>query len=495
MTSVPGTMSGFARNELRTWFRSTNGVIAAAALLVLVGYTLWLASMEVTSPPSLPLNLISILFDVASVATVWRLLRHPALDARTRQAWRLCMFAFLALSGGDVAWSVFDNILGIQPVTSAADVLYFAYYPLFLSGILRFPMGDRSPSDSYKLALDIALVVIAGGAVLWYLILSPSVHTNYTLPIGGVVAVAYPLCDLVIIFATALAILMRPPRVSRTAVHILGVAALARFVSSLIYGYHMVQTTELQTGNWSEMGWAFGALLWLWAAQYQLWRAGQSAMHEQSDETFVVPSRSLLPYIALLVGYALLVVVARPYWSAPIGVVIGAALLLTVVVTIRQWMGVNENVKLLSDQSTREARFRSLVQNSSDVVTVIDADNTIRFVSPAIERVLGWKVDDAVGKSVFGIVHHDDIPAVQAFIDRIRHDPATPSASDIWRCRNSAGEWRSIETVATCLMDDPAVQGIVLNTRDVSERMTLQAELTRQAYHDPLTHLANRGWF
>lgn len=176
------------------------------------------------------------------------------------------------------------------------------------------------------------------------------------------------------------------------------------------------------------------------------------------------------------------------------GIAIGVVMLLVGAFVARRWRGSREKVRRIEEQRAHEARFRSLVQYSSDVITVIDESNIITFMSPAVERVLGWHPEDALGKGLLEIVHRDDIPSVINAIERIRPQLGT-TTTDVWRCRNRAGEWRFIETVMTSLLQDPAVRGIVLNTRDVSERIMLQEELTHQAYHDPLTHLANRAWF
>jgi diguanylate cyclase (GGDEF)-like protein/PAS domain S-box-containing protein len=141
-----------------------------------------------------------------------------------------------------------------------------------------------------------------------------------------------------------------------------------------------------------------------------------------------------------------------------------------------------------------EERFRSLVQNSIDVQLIVNADGRITYESAAVERVLGYRADDRVGRNAFDDLHPDDVAwAEQMFHDVVRV-PASQVAAEV-RVRHADGSWLVIEAVAKNLLDDPAVGGIVVNYRDITGRKALEDELKRQAFHDSLTGLANRALF
>ena len=135
------------------------------------------------------------------------------------------------------------------------------------------------------------------------------------------------------------------------------------------------------------------------------------------------------------------------------------------------------------------------MQHSSDVITVVDEDGVTRYMSPAAQQVFGWEPDDALGMRLADLVHPEDVGRGARSPRRPPGASAERTATAILRVRHARGDWRHIETIGTGLLDDPTVRGIVLNTRDVSERTSLEAELTHQAYHDPLTGLVNRGRF
>lgn len=125
-----------------------------------------------------------------------------------------------------------------------------------------------------------------------------------------------------------------------------------------------------------------------------------------------------------------------------------------------------------------EAHFRALIENASDVITILDHSGTIRYASPSVARVLGYGVDGLVGRNVFDFVHPDDVAAVRHSFGNGKTNGVHPSSSE-FRFRRSDGNWRVLDATRNRLPDDSPVTGIVVNARDVTERK--QAEEMRQA--------------
>ena len=142
----------------------------------------------------------------------------------------------------------------------------------------------------------------------------------------------------------------------------------------------------------------------------------------------------------------------------------------------------------------REEWFRSLVQYASDMVTVLDPDTTVRYQSPSIARVLGVDADSVVGRKLVDSVHRDDVTRFLAALNEMMTKPGAAITGE-GRVRARGGDWRYLEFVGTDQRANPAIGGIVLNVRDVSERKSLENQLRDQALHDPLTKLANRTRF
>jgi diguanylate cyclase (GGDEF)-like protein/PAS domain S-box-containing protein len=143
-----------------------------------------------------------------------------------------------------------------------------------------------------------------------------------------------------------------------------------------------------------------------------------------------------------------------------------------------------------------EQRFRALVHHASDVFTVVDADGTIRYQSPAVEQVLSHTADDLIGRSLLELVHPDDRDLVRRLFDQARLQHGAPVVGEArMRPRGDGEGSRRFEMTVTDLLDDPTVEGLVLNYRDITERALYQEQLTQQAFTDPLTGLANRARF
>ncbi len=149
---------------------------------------------------------------------------------------------------------------------------------------------------------------------------------------------------------------------------------------------------------------------------------------------------------------------------------------------------------LAVDLRRGEERFRSLVHNSADIIAVLDADGTVSYSSPAVERMLGYAPTDRVGHSMLEIIHPDDEERARRLLAGIQVTARDQATAEL-RLRHRDGGWRVIDVVATNRLEDPAVGGIVLNSHDVTVRKRLEEQLTEQAFHDSLTGLANRALF
>jgi len=155
---------------------------------------------------------------------------------------------------------------------------------------------------------------------------------------------------------------------------------------------------------------------------------------------------------------------------------------------------VTERKKIEKVIKESEERFRSLVQYASDIITILEADGTVRYVSPAVERVMGYKPEEQVGTSAFGSVHPDDKErALTTFATVLKRTGLHPPME--FRVLHKDGSWRNLEHVVNNLLDDPAVRGVMVNSRDVTERKILEEQLRHQAFHDLLTGLPNRALF
>jgi diguanylate cyclase (GGDEF)-like protein/PAS domain S-box-containing protein len=159
-----------------------------------------------------------------------------------------------------------------------------------------------------------------------------------------------------------------------------------------------------------------------------------------------------------------------------------------------------EGASLAEDLHRRqsEARFRSLVAHSSDLITVLDAQGTVTYQSPSIQRVLGYRVDEIEGRDFADLLSWSDRPRLAQILSGVGEAYAGGgSETHVIECslKHRDGTWLQFEVQYTDLLQDEHVRGIVLNGRDVSERKAFEEQLAHQAFHDPVTELANRALF
>jgi len=132
----------------------------------------------------------------------------------------------------------------------------------------------------------------------------------------------------------------------------------------------------------------------------------------------------------------------------------------------------------VTEQRRAEKQFRALIENVSDVVTVVDEDGTIAYTSPSIDTVLGYRPEDRIGESLFRIVHDDDRPtAVDAFTALCERSRTETRFE--YRVRHRDGTWVVFEGVAVDLRDNDIIGSIVIYSRDVTERNDRERELER----------------
>jgi diguanylate cyclase (GGDEF)-like protein/PAS domain S-box-containing protein len=143
---------------------------------------------------------------------------------------------------------------------------------------------------------------------------------------------------------------------------------------------------------------------------------------------------------------------------------------------------------LIAATRRQTAHFRSLVTSSTDLVVVFGPGGC-RYVSQSVTSMLGRPDKDMLDQGFGSCVHPDDRVSVQAA--SAHGEPH----QIVFRLLDKFGEWRHLEANVTNLQNDRRVRGVVLNARDITERIQLEEELTHQAFHDGLTGLANRALF
>ncbi len=138
---------------------------------------------------------------------------------------------------------------------------------------------------------------------------------------------------------------------------------------------------------------------------------------------------------------------------------------------------VTKQKKTEEDLRQREVRYRALIENAPDAITLLGADGLLKYISPSTQRILGYAQDEQVGFNPAELTHPDDLPNLLILLNDLRKNPGKVVTTQ-YRFRHKDGSWRWLESTITNLLAEPSVQAIVFNFQDITERK--QAEETLQ---------------
>jgi diguanylate cyclase (GGDEF)-like protein/PAS domain S-box-containing protein len=426
----------------------------------------------------------------------------PQTTGRTRWSWALFGSSSLSWGVGQGIRTWYESILGIEvPSPSLADVGYLGAVALMAAALLIVPMSSQGLANRARSVLDGLLI---GGSLLlvsWVLVLESLVQGNGDSLPGLIISLAHPIGDVVLI--TIVLFMLTSSRQTGTMpvpLLLLGAGLAACAVSDIGFAYRTLTGTYAPSPL-IHLGSFAGFLLLLLAAR----KPTSEARGGAAGPNGVHPLGVLLPYVAVLAALATHILEyvrsgghgsAVVFWirSAIIALMVGRQLL-----TLMENHGLTRHLEARVIQRTvqlqaSEQRFKALVQHSSDVVTVVGPDAIVVYQSESVHRVFGYAAEELIGRPLSSVLDPDGGARLREGL----HEVAGRSYGTLVleaNLRHRDGHARQVEMTITNLLDNPGVGGLVLNTRDISERKQLEEQLVHEAFHDSLTKLANRALF
>lgn len=409
--------------------------------------------------------------------TLWR-----AADAVT-VAWRIMCAGMLLYLLGEATWIWYAR-RGLEPFPSVADAMYIAGIATMIAAAFLLARTRRDQTDD-MVVLDTAIIAIAVGAVLWTVTILPYADDPQASVLDRLIAGAYPLLDVFLVAIIARIMLAGGRLPVGFVLPVVGLGIWS--ITDIVY-YQQVIHGSYSEWSWVDFGYMVGYVV-----------AAAGALHPASVEVDNVRARP--PQIDRLRLVVLAVFAAIPLIAIDAGELLGidtntgvlalASSLLVVLVLARTWKLVRLNGRLGEMRS--DARFTSMIRNSSDAVVVVDDDHRITYACPALERKWGWCIADLVAQPIHTVFGHQDPGQLDRWLGAVeRGDAVVPIEIALIA---ADGSTTSVSVVASDLRDDPDISGIVLTGRDISHRVELENQLRHDAAHDALTGLLNRGGF
>nr|WP_283249801.1 EAL domain-containing protein [Streptomyces sp. TS71-3] len=473
----------------------------------------------------------------ALTAAVSCLLYARSRSSGLRPAWLLFALSSLMAAIGNGVWGWYEVVLDrAVPTPSCADLFFLCFAPPAIIGLLVLAKRPNTKAGWACLALDAGLI---GGSLLtlsWSLALARTARVPRQSVEHVALSLAYPLLDIVLI-SMVLVLHFRRASVNRTAVNT-AIGALALTVlSDALFTSPLLHETY-RSGQFLDAGWFAGSLLLAYAPWAGTARGRKPSATAPAPAAAVpaprkagdrhdgaatpaaggpdpvtlrgAPGRAateherypvsrpttgslaaLTPYLAAAV--CTLGILCNVLDNRSVDrVVLFTACTVVLVLIVRQGIMLLENMALARELAQQENHFRSLVQGSSDVIMIAAPDGVLQYVSPAAAGVYGRDAAELVGSKLSALIHPEDLGAVLHEVRRFRAaSPSQEPTSRIeCRFRSGDGQWLNVESTI-----NRHEGGLILNSRDVTERVRLQAQLQHNAEHDPLTDLPNRVLF
>ncbi len=407
-----------------------------------------------------------------------------------RRAWRLIAVGQLLQVVGQLAWGVTPFVPEPAPFAAAATLLYLLATLPTVGGMLLFRSRLQSTAERLTFALDVAVSLLLGAMLSWYVLRHGSASSAAAVMLReSPTRLLLPGMQLLTIIACSSLFVRIGNRGSRVGLATFGAGLVLQFLArtSIAWSYDGGGTIPALLDGAGTLLVLLGMLI----------GCNTTRVSGPPERTHIDTLRnSVLPFVSVFAGAALLLDAAVRGAQVELAVLIAIKATITVVVIARQAIVVRAD----ATQTVREAkadsetRFASLVQHSTDLITIIAGTDTIRYASPAISHVFGYHPDAVEGRPLRELVHPDDVVPMLAFLLHASRPGAVASSSQ-WRLQNADGSWAKVENVAVNLLDDSTVAGLVLTTRDITHRMALEEQLVHRAFHDELTGLANRALF
>jgi signal transduction histidine kinase len=279
--------------------------------------------------------------DMAALCATLLAARRCGESRELRSFWWVMSAAIAAETIADILLLKYNVEYDEPPFPTIADAFFLSFYVLLFAALLRVPVAPVTRAKRLRILLDGAIVVLGGGAVVWYFVLGPTAKAGGQSALAMAVSLAYPVGDLILLAGLAAVLLRRSPPSLRVPLLLVAAGMLASILADVVYGYGVLHNTY-KSGDPIDTLYVLEFLLFALAGISQRRPAGSNEEAEVADWSEPAPRASWLPYLTAPIGFGLLIKVE---WSKPFFPELSLVLILTMIgglVAARQYLALRE---------------------------------------------------------------------------------------------------------------------------------------------------------
>jgi diguanylate cyclase (GGDEF)-like protein/PAS domain S-box-containing protein len=415
----------------------------------------------------------------------------PAGDLRRAWISLACSlgFYFLGECIGVTSW-----LHGIDPFPGPADFFYCGFYLALPAAAIFLIRAAAVRVPWVQLSMDATIFAVGFGAFFWFLVLHPAAQQHEASLLKQVLSQAYLTLDCVLLLMLGVLLLTGSGNLGGQRVPLLLLTGFATmFAGDIVWSLAKMRGYYLP-GDTADIMYLVCYVPLAAAARVQLkWMTAPPPAASQNADALA----RALPYAAMLAAFLMLVYLSGGDVSGPANMMTMIVFALTLLLMVRQSVVLRGDALVRERRAARmvEDRFASLIANASDVIMIVEPDGVLRFASPACERTLGFTPAEITGRSLLDLWAGEEAEKLRGFLAEVAAAAPAGTVGPVELRVERGAKRYVVETVGSNLTQDPAVQGLALNFRDISERKALEEQLRQLAFHDPLTLLANRNLF
>lgn len=428
-------------------------------VLILIPLLLWNNSLVSLYVHSL-IPIVSFMTTILLIYTSWWSYKN---QRNVFKPWLIFALGMLFYSVANLFYLIFEDFMGVLSSPSIADTFFLVAYPLLILGLLLFlkkPFKIRSKS-----LLDIAIVMISAFFIVWFPFVWPTVEPSQPDTISMIMSLSYIFLDLLALFVLLTLLFNQNKKISELPLALLSAGIFLQILGDITYSYYVVNPRLLYEWLFNILYVsnlifiALAALSFLKNINMDLGYLISSYRRSSTQNDLI----SYLPLILVLFTYSLLII------TTPDEALVWGVGIVVFMVILRQIVSLNEIKKHKESILQKKEQLSFITSNMVDLITESDENHILKYVSSSCSHVLGYSPEYLLGKSVFSLVHPENIQKITMNLEKSVASQGSVRLQ--YRCKNAEGNYLWLETIGKPVFEGDVHKGFIYSSRDITEQI------------------------